>query len=170
MSNPSSPTQRRPWRLAAPIAIGLTAYLLMLGVPTAAQTTARNVGRDAADVADRFADALAKGDRAAATALLEPGVLIFESGEAENSSEEYAHHHLPADIAFMAGMTRSVISRRVGGEGDIQWVATKARISGQYKGKAVDLDSTETMVVTQTPTGWRIAHVHWSSSSHRKHG
>ena len=170
MSNPSLSTHQRSWRLAASTAIGLTAYLLMTGVPTAAQTTGRDVGRDAADVADRFAAALAKGDLAVAKALLQPSVLIFESGEAETSSDEYAHHHLPADIAFMAGMTRSVVSRQVGGEGDIQWVATRARISGQYKGKAVDLDSTETMVVTQTPTGWRISHVHWSSSTHRKRG
>jgi hypothetical protein len=30
---------------------------------------------------------------------------------------------------------------------------------GHYKGKAVDLDSTETLVLTRTSAGWRIAHI-----------
>lgn len=122
--------------------------------------------RDAAATADAFVDAISRGDRAAARELLLPEVLIFESGGAERSADEYATHHLPADIKFMAAMKREVKSRQTGGDQTTAWVATTTRVRGQYKGKAVDLDSTETLVLTRTSVGWRIAHIHWSSSPH----
>ena len=49
-----------------------------------------------------FNEAIARGDLAAARALLMPEVLIFESGDAERSADEYSRHHLPSDIEFMA--------------------------------------------------------------------
>ena len=123
--------------------------------------------RGALATADAFVDAISRGDRAAARALLLTDLVIFESGGAERSADEYSEHHLPADIEFMAGMKREIQSRQVGGDGTTGWVATKARIRGQYQGKSVDLDSTETVILTLTTAGWRIAHMHWSSSAHR---
>lgn len=125
--------------------------------------------RTAPATADAFNDAIARGDSAAARALLMPEVLIFESGDAERSADEYSRRHLPSDIEFMAGMKSERLSRSFGGDQTTHWVATKSRMQGHYKGKAVDLDSTETLVLTLTSAGWRIAHIHWSSSPHR-HG
>jgi len=123
--------------------------------------------RTAPATADTFNDAIARGDSATARALLMPGVLIFESGHAERSADEYSRHHLPSDIEFMAGMKIEQLSRNSGGEQTTGWVATKSRMRGHYKGKAVDLDSTATLVLTLTSAGWRIVHIHWSSSPHR---
>ena len=120
-----------------------------------------------AAAADAFVNAIGRGDRATVRNLLLPDVLIFESGGAEQSADEYATHHLPADIRFMAGMKRDVQSRHTGGDQTTRWVATRARIRGTYKEKAVDLDSTETFILRLTDAGWRIAHIHWSSSAHR---
>ena len=47
-----------------------------------------------------FHEALASGERAGALARLDPGVVIFEQGEAEMSRDEYVAHHLDADIEF----------------------------------------------------------------------
>ena len=123
--------------------------------------------RTAPATADAFSDAIARGDLPAARALLMPGVLIFESGDAERSADEYSRHHLPSDIEFMAGMKIEQLSRNSGGDQTTSWVATKSRMRGHFKAKAVDLDSTETLVLTLTSAGWRIAHIHWSSSPHR---
>ena len=114
-----------------------------------------------------FNEAIARGDLAAARALLIPGVLIFESGDAERSADEYSRHHLPSDIEFMARIKVEQLTRNSGGDQTTKWLATKSRMRGHYKGKAVDLDSTETLVLTLTSAGWRIAHIHWSSSPHR---
>jgi len=118
-------------------------------------------------VAETFNRALAAGDVDAVRALLLPDVLIYESGGAETSAEEYAGHHLPADMAFMANVKREPVSQASGGDDRNAWVATRSRLSGRFKDKAIDLDSTETLVMSRTGAGWRITHVHWSSAPHR---
>ena len=160
MSDCCGPSRGRPWSLY------ITALILCLAlVFVVAQGAPGAKDESAAQIADRFADALAAGDQAAVRALLLPNVLIFESGGAETSADEYAGHHLPADIAFMATMKRTVLSRQSGGNGDTRWVATRSRLQGRYKDRDIDLDSTESLVLQRTDSGWRIAHVHWSSSS-----
>ena len=118
-------------------------------------------------VAEIFSHAIETGDSNTVNALLLPGVLIYESGGAETSAAEYAVHHLPGDIAFMADVRREQLSQESGGDSANAWVATRSRLSGRFKGKEVNLDSTETLVLTKTESAWRIAHVHWSSAPHR---
>ena len=36
-----------------------------------------------------------------------------------------------------------------------------------YKGKPLDLSTTETMLLRRTNGGWKIVHVHWSSAAKR---
>ena len=133
------------------------------GQPRPASPAAAPVAADAAGTASAFAAALAKGDTATALSLLAENVVIYESGGQESSRQEYAASHLPLDIAFLAGMKIEVLERKQGGNGDVAWVITRSRLTGSYKGKAVDSYSTETLVLQRSPQGWRIVHVHWSS-------
>jgi ketosteroid isomerase-like protein len=135
--------------------------------PSAKPAVLSGAPDDPREVAERFNRALTQGDAATARALLLPDVLIYESGGIESSAEEYFGHHMPADMAFLANLKRELLSQTSGGDGSGTWVATRSRLSGSHKGKAVDLDSTETLVMRKTPTGWRIAHIHWSSAPHR---
>jgi hypothetical protein len=57
----------------------------------------------AARAVDAFHAALANGDQAAATNLLDERATIFEEGEAEASRAAYVAGHLPADISFCNG-------------------------------------------------------------------
>lgn len=118
-------------------------------------------------LAESFNRALAAGDETTVRALLLPEVLIYESGGVEASVAEYAQHHLPADIAFMRQMKRKQLSQKTGGNDATAWVATRSRFLGRIGDKDLDLDSTETLVMSRTPNGWRIAHIHWSSAPHR---
>ncbi|MGH7430139.1 MAG: c-type cytochrome [Candidatus Methylomirabilaceae bacterium] len=113
-------------------------------------------------VVDRFFRALAAGDTKSASAVLDPGVLIFESGGAERSRREYASHHLGADAAFLKAAKHRLMSRTGDAVGDLAWVATESRLSAQGA-KPADVVSTETMVLRKTAEGWRIVHIHWSS-------
>ncbi len=161
MSNCCGPSRGRPWSQY------ITAVILFLAlVLVVAQAAPGDKDESAAQIADRFADALAAGDEVTVRSLLLPNVLIFESGGAESSADEYAGHHLPADIAFMAAMKRTVLSRHSGGNAEVRWVATKSRLQGRYKDRDIDLDSTESLVLQRGDLGWLIAHVHWSSSVH----
>lgn len=120
--------------------------------------------RQAAKIVDAFHAALARGDMAGAAALLASDALIYERGGVERGKAEYASHHLPADAAFAKAVRRSVTRRSGRAEGELAWVATEARTTGTYKGKAVDSIGTETMVLRRNGGTWRIAHVHWSSA------
>ena len=108
-----------------------------------------------------------RGDTKAAVALLADDVLIFESGEVERSKTEYAGHHLGADAAFAAAVP-SMLTRRSGqSNGAMAWVASEGKTSGTYKGKPIDLATTETMVLRRVGKGWRIVQIHWSSAKSR---
>ncbi len=115
-----------------------------------------------AAVVDQFFRALASGDASAAGALLDPAVVIYESGGVERSRTEYAAEHLGADAAFLKSATHKMISRTGEVVGDLAWVATEARLTS-LGAKPVDLVSTETMILRKQPGGWRIVHIHWSS-------
>lgn len=116
-----------------------------------------------AGVADGFHTALAAGDSSAALALLDPEVVIFEGGGVERSREEYRRHHLAADMAFAAATQREVTQRAERVYGDLAVVLSEVRTRGEFRGRAIDRDGVETMVLRRTPSGWRIVHIHWSS-------
>lgn len=128
----------------------------------AASTTLPASTADAVAVVDRFQQLLAKGNTSAAAELLDPSVLIFESGNAERSRAEYASHHLKEDAAFMKSATLRPLSRTGNVSGDIAFVATESSLT-TIGAKPVELVTTETMVLKRSSQGWRVAHVHWSS-------
>jgi ketosteroid isomerase-like protein len=116
------------------------------------------------EVVAAFHEALARGDSARVTELLAPGVIIFESGGAEVSREEYTSHHLGADMEFAKATKEEVVDRQAGEAGDAAWVLTRSRTTGTFRDKPVDLHGTETMLLRKTADGWRIVHIHWSSA------
>lgn len=113
---------------------------------------------------EAFRQALTKGDRDAALALLADDVLILEGGHAERSKAEYAKAHLGPDIEFSKAVPGTVIRRTAGGDEAMAWVATEGRTKGEFRGRAIDKLSTETMVLRRGPDGWRIVHIQWSSA------
>jgi ketosteroid isomerase-like protein len=120
-----------------------------------------------AEVVDVFHSALAAGDSAGALALLLPEVVIYESGSAEMSRDEFASHHLGADMKFAAGTTREVTGRRSDQSGDVAWVLSKTRTSGTYGERSINSVGVETVLLKRTSQGWRIRHIHWSSRRQR---
>jgi hypothetical protein len=99
--------------------------------------------------------------------LLAEDALIFESGGVERTKGEYAVHHLPADADFSRSVSSVVTQRVARSAGSLAWVASEGRTTGTYKGKALDLLTTETMILRRVGRSWRIVHVHWSSGPNR---
>ncbi len=156
--------------------LGLLAALLVSAAPLsaherhpkAAGVSGLSVSaRGAAAAVDAFHAALDRGDTRAAASLLADDALIFESGGAERSKAEYAGHHLTADAEFSRAVS-SVVTRRAGSSiGGIAWIASEGRTTGTYKGKALDLITTETMILRRIGSVWKITHIHWSSAAKR---
>lgn len=158
------------------IGLGSFAALLVLAAPLSAHEKAPKAAavgalsvsaRGAAATVDAFHAALDRGDTRTAASLLADDALIFESGGAERSKAEYAGHHLTADAEYSRAVS-SVVTRRAGSSiGGIAWVASEGRTTGTYKGKALDLLTTETMVLRRIGSTWKITHIHWSSAARR---
>lgn len=141
---------------------GLCAPAFAQGVSTAATSNA--VPREAAAVVDAFHSALGRGDAVSAADLLDPDVLIYESGRAERSKAEYAAHHLPADANFAKATRRNVTRRSGRADGTSAWVTTEATTKGRSRDKVIDSVGMETMILKRTGQTWRIVHVHWPSA------
>jgi ketosteroid isomerase-like protein len=124
-------------------------------VPSAAE--------DAVSVVERFNTALAAGDLKSAGSLLSADVLILETGGAERSRDEYLGHHAIGDAAFLKGTHSEIKNRTARVDGSLAWVGTESELHASKNGKPVTSLNTETMVLKNTPEGWQIVHIHWSS-------
>jgi ketosteroid isomerase-like protein len=114
-----------------------------------------------------FHAALVAGDSAAALARLAPDVQVLESGSTETLAE-YRVHHLPADMAFAQAVPSE---RRVLGVtviDSVAWVTATSRAHGTFRGRAVDSDGAELMVLTRRAGQWQIRAIHWSSRARRR--
>jgi ketosteroid isomerase-like protein len=114
----------------------------------------------------QFRDALIGGDSAAAMALLHPDVRVLESGGIE-TRDEYAAHHLPADMAFLRAIPGTQDLVRLDVRGDVAWAASVSSQQGTFRDRQVNSRGAESMVLVRTPEGWRIAAIHWSSRNVR---
>jgi ketosteroid isomerase-like protein len=119
-----------------------------------------------ASVIERFHAALASGDSAAALALLAPDVTVLESGGVE-TLEEYRSHHLPGDIQFARAVPRSRAPIKVALAGDMAWATSTGVTQGEFRGRAINSNSAELMVLTRSGGGWLIRAIHWSSRARR---
>lgn len=113
-----------------------------------------------------FHEALRRGDSEAARSLLAPDLLVAESGSVE-TGEEYAGHHLTADMAFAAAVSRTVDPVRVTIEGDVAWAMSTVRTTGTYRDRTIDSAGAELVVLTREGERWLIRAIHWSSRTAR---
>ncbi|MCY7355578.1 MAG: nuclear transport factor 2 family protein [Lysobacter sp.] len=121
----------------------------------------------AVTVVERFGQALAAGDMKTVETLLDPEVLILETGGAERSRTEYMGHHAIADAQFLKGTHSQLKRRRARIEGGLAWVGSESELHASKDGKPMTLLSTETMVLQKSGADWRIVHIHWSSRPKR---
>lgn len=106
--------------------------------PVAAKPVAQPDTATPAGKVDAFHAALASGNTAAALTLLAEDVLIFESGGVERSRAEYASHHLQADAAFNAAVSRRLNSRMHGAQDETAWVMSVETLKGAYRTRPIN--------------------------------
>lgn len=135
------------------------------GAAPAANIDVPDEAQPAVDLVDAFGEALAAGDFEQVEAMLDPNVIVLEGGGVESSRREYLSHHARSDASFLAGAERMLLQRRARTDGATAWVASESELHARKDGSPLVLLSTETMVLGNTPSGWRIVHIHWSSQS-----
>jgi ketosteroid isomerase-like protein len=116
---------------------------------------------------EEFHKMLAAGVRDRVMSLLLPDALIVEAGTVQ-TREVYQREHLAEDIAFARAAPstqRDVVARQ---QGDVAWVTSTFRVTGNFQEKPIDNIAAETVVLTKTLEGWRIRAIHWSSHEAKK--
>ncbi|WP_339773080.1 nuclear transport factor 2 family protein [uncultured Paraglaciecola sp.] len=108
-----------------------------------------------------FHRALQQNNKIAARATLADDVLIFEGG-VERSADEYANHHMLADMKFLSHMTSTLLEQQVYKMGDLAYSVARKRTQGEYKDKILDYIGFETIVLKKVHNVWKITHIHWS--------
>ncbi len=119
------------------------------------------------DVVNAFHAALVQGDSVGALQLLDPRVVIFESGAAEMSRDEFASHHLGADMRYAASTKREVTEIHSEMHGDMAIVISRIAVTGTFGDRDINSRAAETMVLRRSDGVWRIVHIHWSSRRRR---
>jgi ketosteroid isomerase-like protein len=156
--------------------VGVGAALMGLAPPLFAHNPATAVAhanklpaaaRGAAATVDAFHAALHRGDTKSAAALLANDAVIFESGGVERNKAEYSAHHLLVDAEFSSAVQSVVIYRTGNADGMHAWIASEGRTTGTFRGKSLDLLTTETMLLRWSGGAWKIVHIHWSSEVKR---
>lgn len=132
-----------------------------------AAATVEDHAGPAVKVVEQFSAALQAGDLERAGALLSDDVLILESGGAERSRDEYLGGHAGHDAEFLKQAHVQLVRRTARKDGNLVWVGSESELHTSKDGKPMTLLSTETMVLKNTPEGWRIVHIHWSSRTKR---
>lgn len=132
------------------------------GMPVFVQNVAPEAA-DAVKVVDAFSAAVKAAKLDDAAKLLDPNVLILESGRSERSRDEYMRSHAIADAAYMQSAEQVLRYRQARVDGNMAWIGTESEIESKKNGKTDTLWSTETMVLKKSGEDWRIVHIHWSS-------
>lgn len=134
------------------------------GAATSAAFDAENYPSTPEAVVDAYGTALKAKDDVAIRALLAPDVIIAEGGGAERSVDEYAGHHMPADMEFTAAVDFSLKKRDVIAKDNLATVISESQIHGTFRDQNVHSRMMETMVLRRDDDRWRIVHIHWSSA------
>jgi len=114
-----------------------------------------------AKVVRAFHQALENGDKEKARSLLADDVLIFEGG-VERSADQYANHHMLADMKYLAAIEIKTLEHQVNISGNMALSISRSKATGNYKDKNVDYEGLETIVLNLRDGEWKITHIHWS--------
>ncbi len=117
----------------------------------------------ALETVDRFSAALTAGDLKMVESLLDPDVLILESGDAERNRQEYLSQHASSDVEFLKDAHIQLLHRTAKRSGDLVWVGSESEIHTLRDAKPFTLLSAESMVLKAVGGSWSIVHIHWSS-------
>ena len=126
---------------------------------------ASRVTQDSAAVAatvDRYHKALTSGDSVAAVSLLVDDAIVLESGDIE-TRDHYQREHLPADIEFARAIPSTHEPPLIVVRSNVAWAVSSSRAKGTFRGRPIDSQGAELMVLTREREGWKIRAIHWSS-------
>lgn len=117
---------------------------------------------DAGKVVMQFHQAIQGGDKSKARGFLADDVIIYEGGRVERSADDYANHHMLADMKYLAQLKVEILEHEVREMGETAYSISKTKLTGEFQGKDVKSEGMESMVLLKKDGKWKIVHIHWS--------
>lgn len=117
---------------------------------------------DAGKVVMQFHQAIQGGDKSKARGFLADDVIIYEGGRVERSADDYANHHMLADMKYLAQLEVEILEHEVREVGQTAFSMSRTKLTGEFKGKEVNSEGMESMVLLKKDGKWKIAHIHWT--------
>lgn len=117
---------------------------------------------DAGKVVMQFHQAIQGGDKSKARGFLADDVIIYEGGRVERSADDYANHHMLADMKYLAQLKVEILEHEVREMGETAYSISKTKLTGEFQGKDVKSEGMESMILMKKNGKWKIVHIHWS--------
>jgi ketosteroid isomerase-like protein len=131
--------------------------------PAAPSISIAPVAADAVRVVDSFSSAMTANNLASAGTFLDPGVVIVANGVAHGSRDEYLNTTGKARATFLGKAQAQLLRRQARGGPNFAWVVSSSSYRLTDAGKTNTMLTTESMLLSRSPQGWKIIHIHWSS-------
>jgi ketosteroid isomerase-like protein len=117
---------------------------------------------DAGKAVTQFHQAIQAGNKKEARSFLADNVIIYEGGRVERSADEYANHHMLADMKYLANIDIEILEHEVNVLGSIAYSTSRTKLTGNVKGKKINSEGMESMILQKIEGKWKIVHIHWS--------
>ena len=114
-------------------------------------------------IVTQFHKAIKRGNKKKARYFLDDNVLIYEGGRVEKSADEYSNHHMLSDMKYASKLHTEVLEHKVTLVGDMAYSVSRTKSTGQSKGRFINKEGMESMVLLKKGGKWKISHIHWSN-------
>lgn len=128
-------------------------------------STASSPAASAAETTvNTFMTDLANGQLDAARELMTPDAVVMANGVVLGDRDAYFNGAAKGDVAALRNTQRELLHRAIQAGNEMAWVVSEKRVrhAGTDQGPR-EIVVTETMALAKTASGWKIAHIHWST-------
>ena len=110
-----------------------------------------------------FMGALANGQLEAARQFMTADAVVMANGHVLGNRDGYINGAAKGDAAALRNVQRELLNRNAATGADSGWVVSEKLMRSPAGAKGpTELVLTETMLLSKTASGWKIAHIHWS--------
>ena len=67
-----------------------------------------------------------------------------------------------ADMKYLADIDIEILEHEVSVLGNIAYSTSRTKLTGDVKGKQINSEGMESMILQKIESKWKIVHIHWS--------
>lgn len=100
--------------------------------------------------------------------LTDESFTVFEGGHVNNGWADYRDHHLAPELKEFESIRYEYRDIKAEVDAKLAFATFRYRIAVTMKERNIQAEGLGTAILVNTPSGWKIRHLHTSRSPHRK--